>query len=258
MELLVTAARILGALIALWLLAHLLLRGRNAEEPAIIAHRGAAGRAPENTLAGVEAGLMSGSQFIEIDVQRTVDGVLVLMHDATVDRTTDGAGRVSEMSYQEIARLDAGSWYSDGFAGEKVPRLDEVFELVSGWSGTLVVELKYPDNYPGIAADLAEMFDRFSETSVSVVSFDHDWLPELRRHAPLVPLARLWVYPTDLSRPDGIVRIGVFWPSVIADPSLVRRARASGMETWVYTADHPALKWFLTWQGVDGITTNYP
>lgn len=258
MDVLMTAGRLVGALVALWALAHLVLRERGHETPAIIAHRGAAGRAPENTLAGIEAGLMSGAQFIEVDVQRTQDGILVLMHDATVDRTTDGTGRVSELSYQHISQLDAGSWFSSSFEGEKVPRLDEVFDLLEGWSGTLVVEVKFPDDYPGIAIELAELFERYANTSVSVVSFDHEWLANFRVHAPTVPLAQLSVYPTILSRSEGTVRIGVFWPSVIADPSLVRRAKAAGLHIWVYTADYSGLKSLLAWLGVDGITTNYP
>lgn len=247
-----------GAVLLVWLLLHIAMHKRRSGKPAVIAHRGAAGRAPENTLAGVEAGVTSGARFIEIDVQRSTDGVLVLMHDVTVDRTTDGSGRVSEMSYGAISQLDAGSWYSDSFAGERVPRLDQVLELLSGWSGTLVVEAKFPELYPGIAADLVSLFERFSGVSVSSVSFDHDWLAELHRLAPSVPLARLWVYPRDLSRADGIVRIGVFWPSVVLDPTLRLRAAAQGLETWIYTADHALLKHLLAWLGVDGITTNFP
>lgn len=98
--------------------------------PLIVAHRGLLKVAPENTLANFRACLELRLGF-EFDVQRTKDGHLVCMHDSTVNRTTDGSGKVSNLSLAEIRKLDAGSWFDSQFAGERVPTIDEVLELVS-------------------------------------------------------------------------------------------------------------------------------
>lgn len=258
MEILLTLGRSLAGLVAVWVALHLVFRVQNDKDPVIIAHRGAASRAPENTLAGIEAGVLSGAPFIEVDVQRTADGVLILMHDATVDRTTDGSGLVADLTYAEMSQLDAGSWFSETFKGEPVPRLDQAFDLLEGWRGTLVVEAKYPARYPGIADDLTGMVKRYSEQPVSVVSFDHGWLASFHEQARQIPLGYLYVYPFDLRPKTGAATIGVFWPSVVIDPTLVRRTKRAGLETWVYTADGLLLRRLLGWLGVHGITTNSP
>ncbi len=111
---------------------------RNGSEfyrwPGVIAvgHRGTVHLAPENTLAAFRKAIELGLDLIEIDVRETRDGHLVIMHDATVDRTTDGKGRVSDLTLEEIKRLDAGSWFSPKFAGERVPTLDEALSVMEG------------------------------------------------------------------------------------------------------------------------------
>ncbi len=99
-------------------------------QPLVVAHRGLMHHAPENTLASFRACLELRLGF-EFDVQRTKDGHLVCIHDDTVDRTTDGSGKVSEMTLDEIHRLDAESWFDPKFAGERVPTIEEVLKLVA-------------------------------------------------------------------------------------------------------------------------------
>ena len=101
-----------------------------ADEPLIVAHRGLLLHAPENTLANFRACLELRLGF-EFDVEKTKDGQLVCIHDDTVDRTTNGTGKVSELTLEEIRRLDAGSWFDSKFAGEKVPTIEEVLKLVA-------------------------------------------------------------------------------------------------------------------------------
>ncbi len=101
-----------------------------ADRPAVVAHRGASAYAPENTLAAFERSLALGIADLEFDVRATRDGVPVVIHDQMVDRTTDGAGPVSELTLAELKRLDAGSWFRSEFAGEQVPTLEEVFALL--------------------------------------------------------------------------------------------------------------------------------
>lgn len=99
-------------------------------EKGLCAHRGAMTTHPENTMAAFKEAIRVGAQMIEFDVQLSRDGALVIMHDATVDRTTDGSGRVADMTVEEIRALDAGSWKGEVFGGEKVPLLEEVLDIM--------------------------------------------------------------------------------------------------------------------------------
>ena len=127
-----------------------------------IAHRGASSEAPENTLAAVRRAVQLGADMVEVDVQRTHDGVLVLMHDATLTRTTDAAlvfpdrapWSVADFSYADLRRLDAGGWMSSRYAGEPVPTLLDVLRLLQGTRTGLLLEVKMPELHPGIAADV--------------------------------------------------------------------------------------------------------
>ena len=98
----------------------------------VIAHRGFSGRAPENTLAAISEAIAIGADMAEIDVTLTADDRVVVIHDETLDRTTNGAGRVADHGFDEIRNLDAGSWFAPQFAGEKVPTLEEILDTVKG------------------------------------------------------------------------------------------------------------------------------
>ena len=118
--------------------------------PWIIGHRGVPGEAPENTLSGFELAISQGADLIEIDLHLSADGQLVVIHDDTVDRTTDGTGRVDDLSFDELRALDAGSWMCPKFAGERIPTFSEVLELSANRAG-IVVEVKHgSDQYPNI------------------------------------------------------------------------------------------------------------
>ena len=114
----------------------------NTPKPIIIGHRGAAGEAPENTLASFALALEQGAQAIELDVHVTKDGEIVVCHDETLDRTTNGSGLICDQNWKDIQMLDAGAWFSEKFKGERIPLLSEVFDLVP--LGTLInVEVKH-------------------------------------------------------------------------------------------------------------------
>ena len=95
----------------------------------VIAHRGASGHAPENTLAAFKRALALGATFIETDLQLSRDSHFVAIHDDTVNRTTNGQGKVHDLSLAELRRLDAGSWFGSEFTGERIPTLDEILEF---------------------------------------------------------------------------------------------------------------------------------
>ncbi|MBI5294175.1 MAG: glycerophosphodiester phosphodiesterase [Chloroflexi bacterium] len=102
----------------------------NFPNPVLFAHRGASAHAPENTLPAFELALQQGADGVELDVKLTADGHVIVMHDATVDRTTDGHGRVRDLTLADFRKLDAGSYYSEAYRGTKVPTLDEVFAAI--------------------------------------------------------------------------------------------------------------------------------
>ncbi|MEU5213372.1 glycerophosphodiester phosphodiesterase family protein [Streptomyces sp. NPDC020742] len=126
----------------------------------VIAHRGASRYAPENTLAAVDAAHRRGLVWVENDVQRTRDGRLVVLHDTTLERTTDAVKvfpgrapwRVGDFTAAEIARLDAGSWFGKRFAGERIPTLTDYLRRLDRNGQRLLLEIKAPKNYPGIEA----------------------------------------------------------------------------------------------------------
>jgi glycerophosphoryl diester phosphodiesterase len=224
-----------------------------------VSHRGAAGLAPENTLSAVKAGVSAGAPFIEIDIRLTSDGVPVLMHDGTLDRTTNGTGRVEERDWEYVRNLDAGVHYPDKFKGETVPHLGAVLEYMKGTSSTLVIEVKDPGGNPGMAGTLAEYLRRYGmEKRVVVISFDAVWVEGFGKLMPGVALGALYVYPFGVPTSDRVKYVSVFWPAYVLDPSLAWRLRRAGYTVWAWNIDNPYVARFLVWKGVDGIVLDRP
>jgi hypothetical protein len=144
--------------------------------PVVEAHRGDNAQAPENTLAAFRLARDQGARWIELDVQQTRDNEIVVMHDPTVDRTTDGNGPVASLTLAEIRQLDAGSWFSAAFAGEPVPTLAETAALVAGSGSRLNVEVKAS----GLAPAEADRVIGATPASLSSASY------------PLFPRRRCW------------------------------------------------------------------
>lgn len=122
----------------------------------VIGHRGAASQAPENTMPSFVRAMKAGADFIEMDVRRTRDSVLVILHDDTVDRTTDSTGQVSEFTLSELRGMDAGSWYSAAFKGTKIPTLEEVLDIANARI-SVAVEVKVP----GVEGDIVNILTRY-------------------------------------------------------------------------------------------------
>ena len=140
----------------------------------VLAHRGYSGKAPENTMAAFKLALEADADGLELDVHITKDGRVVVIHDDTLERTTDGRGRVEEQTYAELAQLDAGSWFGEEFKGERLPTLDEVCELLKGTDKIFNVELKAGVNFKELTEKVAELivaYDLVPNTIIS--SFNH-------------------------------------------------------------------------------------
>jgi glycerophosphoryl diester phosphodiesterase len=155
--------------------------------PLVVAHRGATDRAPENTLAAFEAAAEGGADVIELDVQLTADGVPVVLHDERLDRTTPASGAVRTYTWEKIRSLDAGSWYSPAFAGEPIPRLDDVVAWASDHDALLLVELKTSPVYDLATADaLAKLFGASNHPGVILYASDHILVSDLARRLPQI------------------------------------------------------------------------
>lgn len=150
------------------------------DDPEVVCHRGANWLAPENTLSAAHAAFAGGYQFVELDTHSTADGELVVIHDADLERTTDGRGKVKDFSLAELQELDAGSWHSHKHAGETIPKLRDMIDCASHWDGHLYIELKQAD--PAAVLDLVSASDFIDRCFFW--SFDSYRLRQLRNLSP--------------------------------------------------------------------------
>jgi glycerophosphoryl diester phosphodiesterase len=222
------------------------------------AHRGASVSFPENTLAAFEAGAAAGADSVEFDVQLSADGVAVVIHDDTVDRTTDGSGEVSSLTLEELQALDAGGWKSESFAGERIPTLDQAFELLAGFT-RLNMELKSPD--PRVAQLAIEAIKlRQLQHQVVVSSFHIDHLLAIKRELPEVRANFLpdEGLPSGFWDGDGRAIDIIGLEKEHATRELVDELTERGRPVWVWTVDDPVEAVRLAALGVASLTTNDP
>lgn len=224
----------------------------------VYAHRGASAYAPENTMAAFEMALEMGADGIELDVQMSRNGHLVVIHDPTLERTTDGSGLVAQYTLAELRRVDAGAWFDERFRGQRIPTLAEVFELVRG-KALLNVELKVmPVRYPGIEEALVKLVEDtgFPVEDLIISSFEHLSLLRVQSLEPRLAIAALFShYPTSFASLPGTI-MHPQWP--VVDEEFMAKARAEGRTVNVWTADDPRAWERLAALGVDGIITNTP
>lgn len=239
-----------------------------------VAHRGASAEVAENTLAALRRAIAHDVDLIEVDVQRTRDGALVLLHDTTLVRTTNvrevfpdrGPWRVSDFTYDEIRSLDAGTWKSAAFSGEHVPTLTEAIEVVRPSSAGLLVELKAPALYPGIAGDVAaalrEVPGYLREAAAGrrlvVQSFDVATARAFKREEPLVPVGVLGSPPRS-ALPELAGWADQVNPSHLSvDGTYVDLVHRLGLGCLVWTVNRGAAMRRALRMGVDGVITNRP
>lgn len=232
-----------------------------------VAHRGASGHAPENTMAAFEKAFEMKADFIEIDVQMTRDGRLVAIHDTTVNRTTNGNGFVGDYTLEEIQQLDAGSWFGEEFAGERVPTFEEIIDEYRGKIGILI-ELKSPELYPGMEEKVAEALiernmHKPSNGKIIIQSFNHESVQLSKQLLPNIPhgvLAGLtWADVTDEQLAQFATYADFFNPNMnIVTEDLVDRVHLAGMEIYAYTVRTQEQADNLFELEVDGIITDFP
>lgn len=239
--------------------------GQSRPRPLVVtAHRGFSGRAPENTLAAFRAAIAAGCDQIELDAHLSRDGEVVVIHDDTLGRTTNGRGNVAERTAAELRALDAGAWFSPAFAGERIPTLAEVLELTRSRIG-LNIELKQGRRLPYTLEELAErtlavvrqagVTERVLFSSFSPAAIDR-----IRALDPGLPVALIvekpWRTPAEADGGAGYRTLNC--RTTVLNAANIRRAQAAGIGIHVWTVNAPAAMRKFIALGVDGIITNHP
>ena len=230
--------------------------------PRLAAHRGAGKRAPENTLAALRFGHKHGYRMAEIDVKLSADGVAFLLHDETLERTTNGIGRADAMTWRELALLDAGSWHSPEFAGEPIPSLAAIAHWTRANDAALNIEIKPTpgrERETGAAVALdAKTLWKGTDVRPLLSSFSDVALDAAREAAPELPRAWLVEYLPDNWR-EQIVRLGCIAldaKHTLLTQEIVADIRGSGLRVATWTVNDAARVSELTKWGVDTIITD--
>lgn len=230
--------------------------------PRFIGHRGAAAQAPENTLAGLRKADELGFPWVEFDVRLTRDGRLVLIHDATLERTTDGRGRVAETDFADIRTLDAGNWFAPDFRGERVPAVEEALELLRETGLGANIEMKCD---PGMEAETAgalaaALRGRHPGAPLLISSFETACLAAFRDAAPDLPmglLLRRWQADWRAAF-DSLTCLTLNLGNRGLTRRQVQQVTATGTPLLVYTVNDPRRARTLFRWGVTGIFTDGP
>ena len=225
-----------------------------------IAHRGASGYAPENTLAAFRRAVSQGATFIETDLHLTRDAHFVAIHDPTVDRTTSGHGEVHQMPLAEIRKLDAGSWFASEYIGERVPTLMEVLEFARKHDVVFYLELKPNGFWGGEHALISSLRESSEIPRVVIISFDPAILAGLRKLEPTLMTGLL--HDGQIENPfEKALEIGARQLAVRGDlvtPAMLTQARSRDLQVVCWTVNHGAHLRLLMDAGVDGIMSDYP
>jgi glycerophosphoryl diester phosphodiesterase len=232
--------------------------------PILLAHRGDSLHAPENTLPAFEYAIQKGADGVELDAKLTADGHVVVIHDSTVDRTTDGKGRVASLTLEAIRKLDAGKWFNEKFSGTKIPLLEEAFETI-GRDKLINIELKnYSAPYNGLALKVCGLIKRHNNHSQILLSSFYPSnlkiaarvLPEVSRALLAMPgLLGLWARSFGFMFGD----YQALHPHISnTSREQVQRAHRLKRRVHVWTVNTPEEIVRLRDWGLDGIMTDDP
>ena len=221
-----------------------------------IAHRGGSTSAPENTLAAFRNAITQGADWLEFDVQMTKDGALVVIHDETVDRTTDGTGAVHDLTLEQIRSLDAGQ-------GEKVPTFEEVLELAKANRVKILPETKSAHLYPGIEEKMLQSLQQANYLDKTVIqSFEADSLEKLVHLNPQAKLCALYGLGkfTFSLPPSDAQYVCPMAEMVLLNPGMIRQAHREGRQVfiWFEVIENPFGLNFMCFFGADGLIVDDP
>ncbi|MFI3325910.1 MAG: glycerophosphodiester phosphodiesterase [Clostridia bacterium] len=229
----------------------------------IFAHRGASGFAPENTMEAFKLALEKGADGIELDVQLTSDGEVVVIHDDDVKRTSNGEGLVMTKTFEEIKSLDVGSFFSDKFKGAKIPTLIEVLDWMLTNEILLNIEIKTMPrlyNRELVEKTLAMVKSRNLESRIIISSFEHKAIVDSKKIAPEIKTAALMT--------DTILDVGNYCKThninclhpyhAVVDDDMMKSCNENGIEVNVWTVNSQKDGDLMEKYNVNSIITNYP
>ena len=243
-----------------------------------IGHRGASGYAPEHTFAAYDLALEQGADYIEIDLQMTADGVLVALHDKTLNRTADAPegvperycrGLVSKKTLEQINMCDAGSWFSPEYAGLEIPTLEEIFQRY-GTSVNYYIETKNPKAAPGMEEELVRLLEEYNliepaaeNWQVLIQSFSAESLLKIHELEPSLPLIQLYWAGTSKTIQRDLETVSTYAVGIgpykrDVDAALVAAAHELCLAVHPYTVNTVEEMQALISLGVDGMFTNFP
>ncbi len=230
--------------------------------PMIVAHRGASGSAPENTIASFSLALKLGIDAVEFDIHQSADGRLVVMHDESLERTTDGEGMIVNTDYADLKKLDAGSWYSQEFRGERIPSLEEALDFITPHAFALV-EIKHgSDVYQGIEKRIADTMssrEKWKERAV-FIAFDPEILLKIREMDKMLNTGLLTADPPeeymDVAEEFLIQCFFPRWERLRAESVKTLHEHGYSVHPWVMDREEDALK--VLSMGPDSVSSNHP
>ena len=224
----------------------------------VIAHRGASSYAPENTLAAFDLALQLGVKHLECDVHASRDGQIVIIHDDTVDRTTNGTGRVTDYTLAELQKLDAGSWFGEQFAGEHIPTCEDI---LARYKGRAHFHIEIKGRTAHLAVWTVDLIRRHAMTDqVTITSFQIAPLQETRAYAPELPTGWLVPEASDAiiaqAQALGITQLCPRAPTIT--PALVQRLQTAGFVVRAWGVATEELMRQVVEAGAAGMTINFP
>jgi glycerophosphoryl diester phosphodiesterase len=241
----------------------------------IIAHRGASGACPENTLSAIKKAIDIGVDAIEIDVRLSADGEVFVMHDAKINRTTNSKGLIRRLNAEYLRNLDAGSWFGPEFKGERIPTLRQVIETCKG-KVELLIEVKSAQRsrYPLMIEKIHQLLDQYNAFDfIKVQSFDSTILDLFHAKDQRFRISKLIVYNVGIGektklyydekiRRGDLLSIeyleGINTSHLYANRKLIKRIHDANKEIYCWTANQQRTMKRLIRLEVDGIITNYP
>ena len=231
----------------------------------VIAHRGASEYAPENTRAAFELAAKLGTEWVELDLHLTRDKRIVIIHDAKVDKCTNGKGNVADMDYAEIAKFDAGSWFNPEFEGQRILNLEELIQIVTDLNLHANLELKplpeTEDDLVRITVETLKAHWPKTKDAPLISSFSMTALEKFKKLMPALPIATLfdeWHAEENLAWIERLNPIAVNLSAKIVNLEIIKTLKKLGKKIFIYTINDAEKAVQLRSLGVDGVFTNCP
>ena len=229
----------------------------------IIAHRGSSSAAPENTFAAFDLAVQQGADYIELDVQLTMDQHVVVIHDDTVDRTSNGSGLVKSYTLDRLKKLDAGSWFDSRYANERIPTLQEILERYSQRVGILI-EIKHPKRQIGIEKAVVDIINRFAYSRhIMVQSFDAYSLQRVKAYAPSLRTAFIIKPSAFKLTKRKLTEHSSFADCLNMKKTMINRwwidrIHSVGMDVFIWTVKDQKTANRIKTYPIDGVVTDHP